>query len=493
MPLAEAEVEISMDQHGDAEDPCSDARREIRRRTLESGPKFRVRERVLAVDSLQSGETVVAEGRERSSPLYEAIVLKSGLKCVDPTSGAIVHPVRKKKSGHSQHHNNLPHHSRQDRDGAGDGDGTREWCHLVHFQGWNSRHDRWMREADVFHDTPENRTRVGTKVEENKMSKKRGRIVKDNIGAEDVALGPDIRNPYDKNLQLITRACTLPFTLQTILIDDGDKITKRVHPPLVFNGSDNLTDQQHRGITMLHVLPVKRSIIDIIGDYIRDGKRHDLEAFANERERQRVEEDRRKASADNVINKDDEKVAMPTDDDPNNDNEQLSNYSTISTKAVLRLKKKKRKKFALSVIALVDISLPLFLLYKEERKQYAKFVGGGDNCARANSGGKNIEGNDGTDGREDNGPHKRPSELYGAVHLLRFLVKLPFILSQYDCKNPNSGKILDGSEGKTPTDVFILASKDLSRDFADHLLELAVFLQRKNKDCFTREYFTVAV
>ena len=87
----------------------------------------------------------------------------------------------------------------------------------------------------MFHDTTENRIRVGSNapskqkvgVEENKKGKKRVRLVVENNVVEDDALGPDIRNQYDKNLQLITRACTLPFTLQTILVDDGEKITKR--------------------------------------------------------------------------------------------------------------------------------------------------------------------------------------------------------------------------------------------------------------------------
>ena len=483
-----------MDQQHEGADGWDGSWRHSYPSMLESGPNFHVRERVLAVDSQQSGEAVVAGGGERPSPLYEAIVLKSGLIFVE--SGAIVLPERKKASGRSRHHNNLPQNLRRDFIGASDGDsdggGAREWCHLVHFQGWNSRHDRWMREADVFHDTTENRIRVGSNapskqkvgVEENKKGKKRVRLVVENNVVEDDALGLDIRNPYDKNLQLITRACTLPFTLQTILVDDGEKITKRVYPPPVFNRSDNWTEEQHRGISMLHVIPVKRSIIEVIGEYIRDGKRRDLEALAKERERRRIEEDRRTAFAEDV-------VAMPKDDDQNKDDEQSSGYSTTSTKAVLRVKKKKRKQFALSIISLVDVSLPLFLLYEEEREQYAKIAGGGDDYSRADASSNNNEADTGdTGGEGKEGRCKRPSELYGAEHLLRFLVKLPSILSQYDCKDADSGRRLDSCEGNTPGDVFILASEDLSRDFANNLSDLVVYLQ-KHLDCFTREYFAV--
>jgi hypothetical protein len=460
--------------------------------TLELGPKFHIRERVLAVDSQQLGDAVVAEGSGRPPPLYEATVLKSGLRCIDPISGAIILPDRKMK-GHSRHQNNPAHRRRRDLggDGYGDGGDAREWCHLIHFHGWNSRHDCWIREADVFHDTLENRTRVGAKVpvkqkegvDESKKNKRRGGLMKVNKCAEDVALAEDVRSVYDKNLILITRACKLPFTLQTILVDEGENITKRVCPPPVFNRIDNWTEEQeqHRGISMLHAIPAKRNIIDVIGEYVRDGKRHDLEAFSSEPKKQRIEEDRRKASADvDATDRNHGEVAMSKDNDPNKDDGQSSSYSKQSTKAILKLKRKKLKQFALSIIALFDVSLPQFLLYKEERVQYESIAGRQVDCDRANA----------TDAQGREGAQKRPSELYGAEHLLRFLVKLPFILSLYDCRDANSGRSLGNNEESTPKDVFILASDDLSRDFSNHISNLVVFLQ-KHLFFFSREYIAV--
>ena len=490
-----------MDQHEVAK-RCDDLGVASYLTTLESGPKFHIRERVLAVDSQQSGDAVVAEGSGRPPPLYEAAVLKSGLRCVDPMSGAIVHPERKMR-GKFRQQSNPTHRSLRDLGGegdnvvVGDGEGAREWCHLIHFQGWNSRHDCWMREADVFHDTPENRRRVGAKVpvnqkegaDEGKKSKRRGGGGRK--CANDDALTGDAMSLYDKNLQLITRACTLPFTLQTILVDEGENITKRVYPPPVFNSIDSWTEKQHRGILMLHVIPVKRKIIDVIGEYVQYGKRKDLEVFAIEPKRQRVEEERRKASADaNTTNRNDDEVAMSKDGDPNKDDEQSSSQSKKSTKASLKLKRKKLKQFASSIIALFDVSLPQFLLYKEEREQYEKFVDGGGDCDRADAGGNSSKSQTtDTCGRE--GAPKRPSELYGAEHLLRFLVKLPFILSLYDCRDAdNSGRSLGSSEEVTPTEGFILASEELSMDFANHLSNLVIFLQ-KNLDLFTREYVVV--
>ncbi|KAL7525343.1 hypothetical protein ACHAXR_000964, partial [Thalassiosira sp. AJA248-18] len=358
--------------------------------TLESGPKFNVNERVLCTDS-QRHTTSANE----LPALFEAIIRKSGLKHVDPTTKQIL-PERKQPRGGRRRH----HHHHQDPNQA---DGSiKEWCHLIHFQGWNSRWDIWLTEMHVFHDTSENRKRVGsvanggkvvrsppkpTKEEEKKKKKKRGRS-KDARGGdgEDNEDGAKFGGIFQQNLQLITRACVLPFTLQTILVDDNDKITKRVYPPPSFNYSDKSTEEQNMGITMLHVLPVTMNIIDVLGQYVRVQKGEDLEEFAREQQRQREEGAKRQLSKPNAIsdgddhganNEDPEVVAEEATKENLNkdDKKQTPSYSSkITTKEILKLRKKKRKQFALSIIALVDVSLPLFLLYKEERGQFVKFI-----------------------------------------------------------------------------------------------------------------------
>mmetsp|Transcript_1466 Transcript_1466/g.3077 ORF Transcript_1466/g.3077 Transcript_1466/m.3077 type:complete len:504 (+) Transcript_1466:236-1747(+) len=456
--------------------------------TLESGPTFHVNEKVLVTDSRQTEGAAESTNNELPS-LYEAIIRKSGLRHVDPTSRKIM-PERKNR-GRRQHHQN-----HQD---PSNGNGIKEWCHLVHFQGWNARHDRWMTETDVFHDTPINRKRVMRgntgKVarappkpkEEEKKKKKRGR--------QDGEDGGSVAHSYHKNLQLITKACELPFTLQTILVDDRDKITKKIYPPPSFNNNDNSMDIQSKGIKMLHVLPATMTIIDVMGQYICDKKRDDLEAFAREQERQQEEKEKQQPppmSGDvNVNNEDSHKAAESKDGNPNNDNKQQSVSSTISTKAILKLKKKKRKQFALSMIALVDISLSLFLLYKEERGQFATNMGEGNSSAQSAAVGGGEDGEDSGSGQEQENARKRPSEVYGAEHLLRFLLKLPFILSQYDAKNIEAARNV-GVDEEGDSDTYILASKEQSQEFAHHLSELIVFLQ-KHLDCFKGKYFAVSI
>jgi hypothetical protein len=126
------------------------------------------------------------------------------------------------------------------------------------------------------------------------------------------------------------------------------------------------------------------------------------------------------------------------------------------------------------------------LLYKEEREQYAKVVTGEGRCDHALPDTGSIKNDNSADTPSEQGREgilKRPSEMYGAEHLLRLFVKLPFILSQYDGKDAN----VDGGEGKALTDAYILTSKELSREFAEHISELVRYLQR-NLDCFTKQY-----
>lgn len=65
-----------------------------------------------------------------------------------------------------------------------------------------------------------------------------------------------------------------------------------------------------------------------------------------------------------------------------------------------------------------------------------------------------------------------PSVAYGIEHLLRFIIKLPFLLSQVDKKQ------VQGKIAEEPLNQHILASEDNSRDFANQ--ERVVFLQKNS-------------
>jgi len=116
---------------------------------------FKVNDRVLVTDANTSSTTPINE-----RPLYEAIIRKSSLKYIDPITRKIL-PESKKRGGRNNAKNNL------NSNVPPPPDGEQVWCHLVHYNGWNVRHDKWMCEKDnIFEDTPENRQRVGGDKEE---------------------------------------------------------------------------------------------------------------------------------------------------------------------------------------------------------------------------------------------------------------------------------------------------------------------------------------
>ena len=348
--------------------------------------------------------------------------------------------------------------------------GLQEWCHFVHFNGWNVRFDRWVTVRDLFHDTSENRKRVSdnivgkvarpspTKPKDDARDKKRKRgtfTTTDGTSAESSLL--------DRNLQLITRACELPFTLQTVLVDDKDKITSTVYPlASILFGSQQQQQQQHqrreeeKANTMLHVIPAPTSIVDLLGQYIQTKKQEDLETFAKyHRRRQRDESGNSSCSSFDVGG----------DEEPSN------MEIVIVTKADLKTNEKKRKEFALSILALVDASLPLFLLYAEEQDQYTNWMSEFTKKDDVDDN-KNEANND----QEPNRRRQQPSHLYPAEYLLRLFVKIPYLLSEFDS-----------------TTHKLLSSTEKSQDFAKFLSELIVYMQKRVDEIFTGNYQVVEV
>jgi len=420
--------------------------------------KFKVNDKVLVTDANTSSSTPINE-----RPLYEAIIRKSSLKYIDPITRKIL-PESKKRGGRSNAKNNI------NSNVSPPPDGEQVWCHLVHYNGWNVRHDKWMCEKDnIFEDTPENRQRVGggkeqedeeeesssdeEEVEERADNNKQkdaseirrqaaklgwerrkkmlaeksgGSIAVNTLGkkmkskkrsigeinneesssSSDDEEEEDLEIVYQKNLQQITDACTLPFTLQTKLIDDRDRITKIVYQtPNSYTGDDNPSSGRtsQKGITMLHKLPSTMNMIQIMGQYIKDKKQDDLEELAN-------------------------------DSDEDDDEESISS----SAKAEVKLRKKQRKKFANDIVSLVNLVLPLFLLYNEERDQYTTYINERENTTTDTDVSEVTSGQ----GEKDK---RRPCAIYGAEHLIRFFVKLPSIIA----------KITPTSESDGPHQLYI--------------------------------------
>ena len=407
------------------------------------GPKYHAQQKVLCIDTNNSASD------DASAPLYEAVIRKSELKYIDRTTRQIL-PDRKRGRG------------RGHRVGAAaafnapeSGLLLQEWCHHVHFNGWNSRWDRWVTERDIFNDTFEHRKRVSEnsgKVARSPKQPKEDTPIKDKKRKRGIAAATtdniaeiSTSSPLHRNLQLITRACELPFTLQTILVDDRDNITIKVYPPPILfpytNGNSKQQRRNEKAITMLHTIPAPTSIVDLMGQYIQTKKQEDLETFAKYyRRQQRDESGNSSCSSDG------------------GGGEESSLDTVILTKEDLKTNKKKRKEFALSILALLDASLPLFLLYTEERDQFSKLM--------ANE-------------EDDQTPERQPSHLYPAEYLLRLFLKIPYLLSEFDSKKHN------------PTSILLCNEK--AQDFARFLSELIVYIQKHVDECFTGNYQAVEV
>ena len=198
---------------------------------------------------------------------------------------------------------------------------------------------------------------------------------------------------------------------------------------------------------MLHVIPASTSIVDLMAQYIQTKKQEDLEAFANYHRRLQLDSSGNSSCSDGGGGED-------------------SSIDDILTKEDLKMNKKKRKEFALSILALVDASLPLFLLYAEERDQFAKLM------TTAKESHKPSDSNQTTSKRQ-------PSHLYPAEFLLRLFVKIPYLLSEFDVKKNNPSSIL--------------LSDEKSQDFARFLSELIVFIQKRVDESFTGNYQAVEV
>jgi hypothetical protein len=427
----------------------------------ESGPKFHANQRVLVQDS--SRTPLQPPDASNQPPLYEAVIKQSGLRHVDPVTKKVLSETKfafSKKRGRRR-----PNHFSQEQQTVQDQE--KEWCYLIHFLGWNSRHDRWMIEADVFANTDENRRRVesaATKVVrpvkteaiKDKKKKKTGRPKK----SKDVGGGKEASREYSA-IDLLVDACELPFTLQRILVEDRDKLTQTVHPPPSVLSTRNPGEFYKKGITMLHKLPSSMNVRSILARFLEAKKKDDVDEFVRERDINRENEKRQQQQQQETAENGDVTKQEGADSCESDQNKapvedyvkQTLSSTNIMSKDVLKLRKKKRKQFAFSILELVDAALPKFLLYAEERHQYVDV----------------MSVKDADNENQSKMAAKRPSEIYGGEHLLRLFVKLPSLL----------------------TSSTMPAVDDELFEFAKFVSEFIVFMQMNRDACFSERYVAV--
>uniref|UniRef100_A0A7S1VJR8 MRG domain-containing protein n=1 Tax=Grammatophora oceanica TaxID=210454 RepID=A0A7S1VJR8_9STRA len=111
------------------------------------------------------------------------------------------------------------------------------WKYLVHYLGWNSRWDNWIKQEDVdgdgkdhspkiFKDTPETRRAMAQQKEEQQKEAKRKREAEEKANPNKKHHGGDSSSSSSAVSNWAMDCCELPFTLQTILVEDRERVMR---------------------------------------------------------------------------------------------------------------------------------------------------------------------------------------------------------------------------------------------------------------------------
>ena len=410
---------------------------------------------------------------DKSHMLWEAIIKNTKLQ-----------PIKKKKASSSPPSSAAEAH---------------EWKYLVHYQGWNARWDRWTDGSDLRPDDPavraesmrrhdeaaererERKVRQKEKREQSVASpsaRKRKKSVDSSggeVGMSDDAASVGHSNAASKSKSAKRRkvaasptaastkkskqasnisgsrgkvagppskeyvqsaleaCCSLPFTLRTILVDDKAKITRLGR--YVASGYDDVRSVPNwTPPRMVHELPSALPVKIILKQFWK--------------ERKKSIKDKAKAAV----------IRMAK----NKEKEEGSDYSDLEADDIADIKERqaseesKWKNFLQGLMDLFDDALAPFLLYNQERTHYL--------AARMDPKVLKMEADAG------GGAAKKPSDVYGAEHLLRLFVRLPQIVA-------SSG-----------TDSSLFPDRASLTNFADCMSDLIIHLQKNKATCFKGRY-----
>ena len=378
---------------------------------------------------------------------------------------------------------------------------THEWKYLVHYQGWNARWDRWTDGSDLRPDDPavraESKRRHDEAAEKERERKARqkekreqaatssasarkrkksvdssgGEVGMSDDAASDgnvaatkskstkrrkVAASPTATStkksksasstggskaksagpPSKEYVQSALEACcSLPFTLRTILVDDKAKITRLGR--YVASGYDDVRSVPNwTPPRMVHALPSALPVKIVLKQFWK--------------ERKKAIKDKAKAAVMRMAK--------------NKEKEEGSDYTDLEADAIAGIKERqaaeeiKWKNFLQGILDLFDEALAPFLLYNQERTHYL--------AARMDP--KVLKRNEGGDG--GGAVERKPSDVYGAEHLLRLFVRLPQIVAS------------SGATAPLFPDRASLVS------FAECTSDLIVHLQKNKTTCFKGRY-----
>jgi len=324
------------------------------------------------------------------------------------------------------------------------------WEYHVHFLGWSARHDKWLLEDLIRPDTDEEMRRLAddskqksfeqyrekkekkAQLEKCKKERKNLTVKEDRFGGT-ASLGKKRKqNGHEPCNMVVTmeKYCSLPFTLQIILIEDRRKVTRKGRH--VTQGYDPVLCEDWTPPRFVHNIPVTISVKDILKVFVK-------------------EKLKRVKKGSTVIE---------------NKEKGMDEYEKLS----------------IDMASLFDIMLPKYLLFKEERAQYLSLI-------KQQRKQPNVPGiYHTTDSRVL--PY-RMSELYGGEFLLRMLVRLPLVFSSFESVSAEllSSELNNSSERTHPLlEQWNTLYQKHNHSLGTYITELIVYLQSNVKTLFRGIY-----
>lgn len=136
-----------------------------------------------------------------------------------------------------------------------------EWSFYVHYQGWNSRWDRWVSEKELLQDTPENRK---TYIKAREPAKKRKNETSTTAGRKrKAASNSKLNNNNRSSGKAYEEYCELPFTLLTVIVDESDYITRKGFD----SPNHHDSDLNARPARSVHHLPAEITVKQVLQQY----------------------------------------------------------------------------------------------------------------------------------------------------------------------------------------------------------------------------------
>lgn len=328
------------------------------------------------------------------------------------------------------------------------------WKYLVHFKGWNSRHDRWLLASDILPDNKESQhlaeqSKLKAKEIERKRKEKKSTIENEKkrklerrqlelgakTGTEDIPVQggkKQKRGRPAETKRMMHECCTLPFSLQQVMVDEQSELTS---------------------------LDLGKSISIAAGTTSTSARRvHDLPASITV---ERILKQFAKSCLKNQKGKEGTST--------------LAEPSRSGEKSDIEMK---YKSFMKGMMKMFDHMLPKYLLYNYERGQYLKLCTGKK--------GQDAEAPGGEKDLKLSVSISMPSAVYSGEFLLRMLARLPYLLSAIH-ETASSCKSREGND----CSIFLrwnVEYQNESSDTAILIRELILFLQKNREKIFKGKY-----